>query len=107
MGMGDEFHLYQYLSDDGENYYVKLSDEMAEEGGFPSAAGTTIPAYPYNSTDKRHVLGRSDDGKRGKLYLATPDDPKFVSGGTFSLHGRTYVIQGKIGERRAVSHVGG
>lgn len=108
MGLGDTFDFYIYDSDDGVSYFVKLSDEVATAGGFVAAPKpVTAPAYPYNSKDMRHVLGVDADGHHARCPVASPTDSLFISGGNFSIHGRNYSAQSRIGERRDVRHVGG
>jgi len=105
MGLGDVFKIGYYHSDDGGIYSVKLSQAMCTEGGFET--GDFTVGYPYNSKDMRHVLGVDDAGHRTKCYVATASDPLFVDSTHFDLHGRTYKIQGRIGEARKLSHIGG
>jgi len=108
MGVGDTFHFYAYISDDGELYSVKMSAAVAAEGGFTQLDDPkSEPGWPYGPKNMRHVWGVSDTGKRTRLPLALNNNSKYVSGGTFSLHGTSYQIQGAIGEHRELSAMGG
>ena len=108
MGYGDTFKFYDYASDRGDTFVVKLSSAIASEGGFTE---NTDPqsgiAWPYNSKNMRHVWGKASSGKRARVPIAAADDDKFTSGGTFTLHTVSYTIQGAIGEQRKLSALGG
>jgi len=108
MGVGDEFKFYHYESDNGNTYIVKLSTLIAEKGTFNEASSALeLPAWPYNTKNMRHVTGVSDTGKRLRLPLASNADALYISGGSVSLHGTTFKIEGAIGERRPASAIGG
>jgi len=108
MGFGDTFKFYAYTSDDGNVYSVKLSALVAAEGGFTVVSGAAIKnGYPFGPKNMRHVWGVSAAGKRARVPMADASDPKFVTGGTFSLHGASYTIEGAIGEARKLSFLGG
>lgn len=108
MGLNDTFYYAEYHSDDGNTYVVKVSDAVGTAGGF-AASSTPLgtPGYPFGPRNMRHVWGRDGDGNRTRLPLAASNASLFTDGGTFSLHGRTYVVQGAIGEKRALSYIGG
>ena len=107
MGFGDEFHFYNYISDDGATYAVKLSDNVAGQGGFIQASGTPTNGYPYGPKNMRHVWGEAADGLRARIPIASAGNTKFTTGGDFTLHGVSYTIQGRIGEQRKLSSLGG
>jgi len=108
MGSGDTFGFYQYKSDDTKNYVVKLSAATAAQGTFTTVADPLGTAgYPYGPKNMRHVWGVDPAGKRAKVPMADATNAKFVAGGTFTLHGITYTIQGAIGEQRKLSFLGG
>lgn len=101
MGLGDEFGFFAYQSDDGTDYAVKLSFNVASAGGFNSSADpATQPVWPYHSRNMRHVYGITVDGKRTKLPIGTNGNDLYATGGTFGLNGRTYNVEGQIGEKR-------
>ena len=108
MSMGDDFGWYTYYGDDGEDYLVRLSAEIAGAGFFgPGAAplsGSGQP-WPWHYGDMRHVTGYAATGERGRLPLGTNSDARYASGGTWTAHGRTYTITGAIGERRPANHL--
>lgn len=107
MGLGDSFGFWNYDSDDGNTYAVKLSALTAAAGGFTEADLEGANFYPYGPKNMRHVWGVADTGKRARIPLATNSNAKFVSLGTFSLHGVDYKIEGAIGEARKLSFLGG
>lgn len=108
MGFGDEFNYYEYHSDDGNTYNVKLSLLIGAAGGFNVATSPlSNPGYPYNPGNMRHLWGVSSEGKRSRLPVANSLSSLFVEGGSWSMHGQTYVSQGAIGERRVASAIGG
>lgn len=108
MGLGDIFKFYVYGSDDTGDYIVKLSEAVGTEGGFLEAADPGIhPGWPYGPKNMRHVWGVDGDGHRTRLPCALPNSSKYTDGGDFTLGGRTYTIQGQIGERRAKNALGG
>jgi hypothetical protein len=91
--------VFEYQSDDGTEYYVGLKTTKASEGGFTAAPANSCVDFP-RGWRMRHVCGRESGGSTATLPIKAADGAKFVSGGTFSLNGKTYSIQGKIGERR-------
>lgn len=107
MGFGDDFDFYNYISDDTKTYNVKLSAAVGGQGGFIQTAGSPTAGYPYGPKNMRHVWGVSDTGKRARIPIASGANTKFTTGGTFTLHGTDYKIQGAIGEARKVSFLGG
>lgn len=109
MGFGDDFAYYNYISDNGETYIVKLSSITGGQGGFIQTAGSPLDGvgYPFGPRNMRHVWGVSLTGKRARLPIADASNTKFVDGGTFTLHGESYTIQGAIGEKRKLSFLGG
>lgn len=106
MGVGDSFAFYNYVSDSGATYSIKLSAADAGQGGFIQTAGTPTNIWPYHAKNMRHVLGNDGAGHRTKLPIASNANSKYTTGGTFSLHGRTYNIEGAIGEKRKLNSVG-
>lgn len=101
MSLGDTFNFYIYQSDEVKAYVVKVSQEVANEGGFIGPVNPSSgPIWPYKAKNLRHVWG-SDGLHRARLPIALQNDTKYTTGGSFTLHGRTYIIEGQIGERRA------
>ena len=108
MGLGDTFNFYNYGSDDGNGYAVKLSAAVAAAGGFSTEVDPlSYPGWPFGPENLRHVWGLDSSGNRTKLPISSVIDSKYVSGGTFTLHGRTYTVQGAIGEARKLNSLGG
>lgn len=106
MGFGDTFNFYAYNSDDGTAYAVKLSAQVASQGGFGTVVSPiTTKVWPYHSKNLRHVYGKDSSGFRTRLPLSLASDSKFVSGGSFSLTGRSYTIEGAIGEKRKLNSI--
>lgn len=106
MSTGDTFHYGEYVSDNGTHYCVKLSDVVAAEGNFNSIIDPlSFPVWPFGEKCMRHVTGKSSTGKRDRLPIARNDDSKYMTGGSFSLHGTTYAILGAEGERRPASRI--
>jgi len=108
MGMGDDFGWYNYDSDDGNTYLVRLSADIAGAGFF--APGTSPLSgggspWPWHYSDMRHVTGYAATGERGRCPLGTTSDPRFATGGSWTAHGRTYTIIGALGERRPANHL--
>jgi hypothetical protein len=106
MGAGDTFKFFQYTSDNGSEYSLKLSVDVANQGGFttqvsPSAA---VP-FPFGPKNVRHVWGVTSSGKRTRLPIATSDFGLYVSGGSFTLAAGTYAVEGQIGEKRKYNSV--
>jgi hypothetical protein len=90
--------LYDYQSDDGNTYCVRLRKACADEGNFSTSASTQ-PNYP-RSWRMRYVLGKAADGTKKKLHVGTADFTLFMAGGTFSVGANTYTVEGREGERR-------
>lgn len=109
MGLGDTFGYFDYNSDDGTTYVIKLSTAVATAGGFSAASGGPIggtnTVWPWHESDMRHVTGRDGSGHRARCPIASPSNTLFQSGGTFTIHSRGYVVTGAEGERRVANHV--
>jgi hypothetical protein len=106
MGVGDAFKFYEYISDNGNTYSLKLSALVAVAGGFGTIADpNATPPFPYGPKNVRHVWGKSSAGKRTRLPIKNSGDSLFVSGGSFSLAGGTYIVEGCIGEARRLNSV--
>lgn len=108
MGFGDTFQFFAYFSDNGNTYSVKLSTADGAAGGFtPLSGALSAPAWPWNSSDLRHITGKTAGGVHGSLKVAANSDARYVSGGSWTDgHGRTFQVLGAIGERRPASHIG-
>lgn len=111
MGFGDTFRYYAYASDNGNTYVYKQSqaDAAAADAGGP-VDPLSLPAWPYNTRDLRHVTGVEVGGfRRARLIMPSASQTLFVSGGqwTNTNTGITYQALGAEGERRPASHVGG
>ena len=107
MGLNDTFHFYIYTSDNTQPYIVKMSDLDATAGGFTTQVDPASGAvWGYGAKNMRHVMGVDSAGKRTRLACATNAVSLYQTGGTFSLRGRTYTVEGQIGEKRKVNHIG-
>ena len=106
MGVGDTFKFYGYSSDNGNTYSLKLSTLVATQGGFGSVVDpAAIPPFPFGAKNVRHVWGRSGTGKRTRLPIATNSFSLFTGGGSFTLAGGSYEVEGCIGEARKLNSV--
>lgn len=99
MGLDDQFFLFDYLSDDDNTYSVKLSQNIADAGGF-TASSTRGDAYPHHNKNLRHVWLKSDTGKRTRLPVATTASALWTTGGTVNIGFEVYSTEGFKGERR-------
>jgi hypothetical protein len=107
MGLNDEFAFYNYDSDDGSSYAVKLSAKVATAGNFGAAVNPlTSVCWPFDAKNMRKVYGVNAGGKRTHLPIANPGNGLYMTGGTFTLAGGVYTGQGAIGERRSLSAIG-
>lgn len=108
MGYGDQFDFYKYQSDDGDNYAIKLSQNIATAGGFTETVNPlTLGVWPFGGDAVRHVYGvDSSTDKRTKLPIQNPSNALYQSGGSFPLHSKTYTVEGAIGEKRRLNHIG-
>lgn len=107
MGLGDQFIYTTYTSDDGTDYIVKLSQEVATKGGFGAEVSPKSgKVWPFGRKNMRHVYGVTADGlHRTVLPCGTPGNATYVSGTSFPLHGRDYIAEGAIGEKRKYNSV--
>lgn len=108
MGLGDTFAFYTYVSDNGNSYNVKLSAAVAAAGSFGAASLSplSLPEWPFHEKNMRHVWGNDGAGHRARLAVSHNNNALYTGGGTFSLHGRNYGVQGAIGEKRKLNSVG-
>jgi hypothetical protein len=106
MGRGDTFSFCQYTADNGNAYAIKLSFAVRVQGGFNiDADPNSVAVWPYGKRGLRHVYGKSSTGQRAVLPIATPSDSLYLSGGTFSLGGVNYTVQGREGQRLRLNRV--
>lgn len=99
MGVLWSFGIYNYFSDDGNTYGVGLSSLVAAQGLFTAGAGGVIN-YP-RGWKMRRVYG-VNGANHSSIPVSGNTAAPFVSGGSFSLHGTSYTIEGRIGEKRRV-----
>lgn len=104
MSTGDTFSYWNYSSDNGHDYVIRLSGRIASAGGFGPSTGSPLDPgstfWPFHPRDMRHVTGRASDGSHARLPIGTSGNSLYVSGGTFTLNGKGYVVTGAEGERR-------
>jgi hypothetical protein len=101
MGFGDTFLLYQYTDDGGSNYDVKLAANVAAAGGWGTGyKGRTNGPWIAKHKDLRHVSAVAPSGQKVKLPIASNTNTLYTVGGTFSLHGLTYSVEGIFGEKK-------
>jgi hypothetical protein len=107
MGFGDTFSYYEYESDNGHTYNIKLSAITAAQGGFTEAdSAFSNPSWPFHERDMRHVTGSTDAGKRAHIPVGINSNALYQNAaGSFTLHGTSYTVDSAIGERRDVRHV--
>jgi len=106
MGLGQAFKYYAYHSDGGFDGLVRLSTDDAAAGGFGSPVKPgTLPPWGYGRARMRHVEGVDAGGRKTTLPLASNSDSLYVSGGSFTLQGRTYDVVGQIGETRSPKYL--
>lgn len=101
---------YQYTSDDGINYAIKIPiASQATAGGFTTSVSPppATNAWPYKGKDIRHVNGVDSTGAiRGRLRIATAAFALFQDGGTWTnTKGTVLTVTGAEGERRPGSHL--
>lgn len=109
MGAGDTFNLYNYISDNGQTFQIKLSAQIASQGGFTSYSGSvqTANLWGFGAKNLRHVWGLASGGQRTRLPCNSAANGKYVSGGTFTTKaGLSMIIQGAIGEQRKFNNIG-
>lgn len=106
MGLGDIFDYYAYYSDDTRTYVIKMTQAVANAGGFTDLINPIgNPVWPFHGKNMRHVYGKDGAGNRTRLAIQKNDNALYTDGGTFSLHGRTYTVEGAIGERRVLNAI--
>lgn len=107
MSTGDTYGFYEYISDSGGLYAVKMSVENAGQGGFSTQVDPKSTAvWAYGAKNLRRVYGKDSAGHRTHLACHDPAVGVFATGGSFTLRGRTYTAQGSIGEKRKENHIG-
>jgi hypothetical protein len=90
-----------YLSDDTNTYVVGTTIDNATAGNLPVTTNPTDdPALPRGYV-MRHVYAVAGDGTRTKIPIGTPTDALYVTGGSFTKNGKTFTIEGRIGEKRS------
>lgn len=90
----------EYTSDDGNAYNVGLSMDNLSQGGFPAATPGSNPAYPRGFV-MRHVYGVASDGTRARVPIASAGDALFIAGTSFTKGGKSFDVEGRIGEKRS------
>ena len=107
MGVGDVFVFQKYRSDDGTDYAIKLSSEVASAGGFTTPVSpSTIKVWPFGAKNLRHVLGKIvSTGQRTRLPIQSASNTLYTSGGSFTLTAGAYTVEGQIGEKRKYNSV--
>lgn len=107
MGRGDTFAFYNYNSDSGSDYAIKLSTAVAAAGSFVQITGSVSGSkvWPFGAHNMRHVLGKSSSGLRTRLPISTNSNTLYQTGGSFTLGGVTYGIEGIIGEKRKLNTI--
>lgn len=108
MSIGDIFGFFNYVSDNGNTYVVKLSFHVANQGSFGVYTGQIGAAviWPYGAKNMRHVYGISTGNKRARIPIASNGGALYVTGGTFTnLAGTAFTTEGAIGEARKLNAV--
>jgi hypothetical protein len=94
------YGIYEYDSDDGNTYDVKMMIPLASAGGF------TASTPPYvglpSGMEMRHILGKSSTNKAGILHVASNTATNWVTPTGWT--GNSAVLYtatgGAIGEKR-------
>lgn len=107
MGLDDDFGWYSYVSDNGSTYAVKLSVAVATAGSWSEFSGNIANnGWPFGAKNMRYCWGVTSAGQRARLPLPSNSITLYQEGGSFTLHGRSYDVDGIIGEKRKVSALG-
>jgi hypothetical protein len=106
MGRGDTFDYYLYSSDDTTGYAIKLSAAVAAQAGFTATADPrTTKVWGYGPKNLRHVYGKGPAAQRDKIPIATNSNTLYTTGGSFTLGGVVYAVEGAIGEKRKLNSI--
>lgn len=100
------YNFYQYNSDNGTSYSIKLSGDVAGIGGFLQLPNPdALPAYPFHAHDMRHIWFKSQtNGNRIRIPVSSGGSSFFMQPTQITYKSDTYQPEGAIGEKRAVSH---
>ena len=106
MTLGDKLKWSTYPSDDGNLYGIKQYGAVQTASGLAATTRGALRAWPYHTSDLRHICGTTADGLHSARLVTTAADTRFVnSTGSFTLYGKTYVVTGSEGERRPGTHL--
>jgi hypothetical protein len=96
------FKHYKYLSDDAFIYTIRergaVGDAVANVAE-PVNTHTTIP----RGDTLRHIYGSNTTAGvtvRKRAIICDPTNVLFATGGTFTVDGLVFTVEGKIGEKR-------
>jgi hypothetical protein len=92
--------FYAYTSDDLNAYQIRTRAALGTADGATPITVGSIPTIP-KGYHPRHVWGKESGGTRKKLICMSQADPLYTDPGqSFSVDGKTWVVEGRIGERR-------
>jgi hypothetical protein len=92
--------FYDYVSDNGTTYCVRMRTALATAGGFSASSASKVN-YP-RGWEMRHVYGKKSDGTRKKLPVAAITETTWSdTPGTFAVGSLSgFTVMGQIGEKR-------
>lgn len=95
---------YSYTNDDGDNFFIMLSLEVAQAGGFTPAGGGVGPFGTRNGKQKVRGCYGQFQNETGihRAFCPAPTQGILSSlwnTGSFEIGGITYDITGRRGER--------
>lgn len=92
--------LFRYTTDSGEQGVYLTDVDLGNAIGAVGAAGSDPRVTLYGLT-KRYVLCENADGSiRKKVVAPTADNTSFLTGGTLTIDGVTFIITGRVGEKQ-------
>lgn len=92
--------LYRYFTDSGEQGVYLTDTDLGTAIGATPAAGSDPRVTLYGLT-KRYVLCENADGSlRKKVTVPTADNTSFLTGGTLTIDGVSFLITGRVGEKQ-------
>ena len=107
--MSGPLKLYNYVSDNGTTYHIRLDETNASAVGADEATPPAVSDKPQRMRPRYLLARHPDTGRQTKVVCPDPTHGAWLgSVGTLSLHDGfvfpsaavTYTIQGRIGEKR-------
>jgi len=89
---------FGYTSDNGKTYqFYGRQEDNVQAGNTPEAAGAN-PSVPAR-LKKRHVWAVASPGVRRKFWIGQLSNGHYSGGGTITVSGTAWVIEGRVGEK--------